>query len=142
MHTHTIAHTHTPTHTSAVRALLPEDALITQPINRLINQSIYLKQKHPPIHTHTHTYTHTHTHQHTPLLCVACSQRMRSRSEVQARFTSRLRALRVYVSSLFLRRIHSSKHSAFSPEVWVIPMSHVCPGKRQAVTGERSGGEG
>lgn len=33
-----------------------------------------------------------------PLLCIACSQSIRSRSLAQASFTSRLAACRVYVS--------------------------------------------
>ena len=60
-----------------------------------------------------------------PLLCMACSHRIRSRSLVQASFTSWLTACSVYVSWLFLFLNQISKHKPLSPLFWVMPMSDV-----------------
>lgn len=60
-----------------------------------------------------------------PLLCTACSHRIRSRSLVQASFSSRLTAWSVYVSWVFLFLNQISKHRPLSPLFWVRPISDV-----------------
>lgn len=60
-----------------------------------------------------------------PLLWIACSHRIRSRSRVQASFASRLTAWSVYVSWVFLFLNQISKHRPLSPLLWVRPMSVV-----------------
>lgn len=61
-----------------------------------------------------------------PRLCSAWSQRIRSRSLVQASFTSRLKAWSVYVSWVFRFRNQISKQRPVSPVFWVMPTSDVC----------------